>query len=50
MLTRTTDKLNDLIWSPSKEDEFIAFDFDIYLYKVVNSKASGKCQQKNKLT
>jgi hypothetical protein len=32
------DKLVDIIWSPSKEDEFAAYDNDLYIFKVTNYK------------
>jgi hypothetical protein len=43
MLTRT-EKLIDLIWSPLKENEFVAFDNDIYLYKVGNKNTTNSSQ------
>lgn len=35
-------KVNDLIWSPSREDEFVAFGSDIYLFRTKNTKSSSK--------
>ncbi len=32
------NKLVDIIWSPHKEDEFAAYDNDLYLFRVTNSK------------
>ena len=43
MLTRT-EKLIDIIWSPLKENEFVAFDNDIYLYKVGNKNTANSSQ------
>ncbi len=36
MLSRA-EKLVDIVWSPVKEDEFVAYGSDLYLYKVKNS-------------
>lgn len=47
MLPRT-EKLFDIIWSPLKEDEFIVYGSDLYLYKVKNS-ASTTSKYKNSL-
>lgn len=33
------DKPVDLIWSPFKDDEFIAYGKDLYLFKVKNFKS-----------
>ena len=43
MLART-EKLIDLIWSPLKENEFVAFDNDIYLYRIVNKNSTNSLQ------
>jgi hypothetical protein len=32
------DKINDLIWSPFKTDDFIAYGNDLNLYRLKNSK------------
>jgi hypothetical protein len=33
------EKLVDLIWSPCREDEFIAFGNDLYLFQTKNHKS-----------
>ncbi len=32
------DKITDIIWSPLKDDEFIAYGHDLYYCKVKHSK------------
>lgn len=39
MLSRN-ERLIDLIWSPFKEDEFIAYGSDLWLFRVRNSPSS----------
>jgi hypothetical protein len=39
-----TDKFLDLIWSPLRDDEFIAYGNDLYLYKVKNTSSQSSIQ------
>ena len=41
MYNLKTDKISDLIWSPFNKDEFIAYGYDFYLYRLNNSKTKS---------
>ena len=40
MLTKD-DKLVDIIWSPTKEDEFAAYDHDLYLFRIASANTAS---------
>lgn len=43
MLTRD-DRLIEIIWSPTREDEFAAYDNDLYLFKISNTNTTNTCK------
>ena len=39
-MINSVQKLNDLIWSPTRNDEFVAFGNDIFLFKFDQNKST----------
>jgi hypothetical protein len=39
-MASSNEKLIDIIWSPVRDDEFVCFGNDLYLFRVKNNKKS----------
>ena len=41
-------ELMEVLWSPFKDDEFAAYNSDLYLFKIINSNQQNSSKSSNK--